>query len=849
MRLTFYNGEHITFGWVVSFVKKESVLGGPAMKRGSFFHNILDKLAAWKAARGFINMLLAKKWTFLLVGVAFLLGRAVILESLMPFAAAYFAVIYFMRRDIYPWIAVSLVAGSWLAAEPAPLWIAMEIAVLFLLLKGLETYEKAELSTAPILVFTSTLLVQLFGVFIGDTLSWYNFMLVVVEAALAFVLTLVFIHAIPVLTMTKKSATLKHEEIICVMILLASVMTGAVGWVMYGMSAEHVMSRYMLLLFAMAGGAPLGASVGVVAGLILSLADFSAIVQMSMLAFAGLLAGLLRDGGKMAAAFGLLLGTSILSIYIGTQSDVMASTWESVAAATLLLLTPRGVIRTIARYVPGTNEHAKSQHEYAKRVREVTAERVVQFSDVFRQLSKSFGQLNQQATEVNRDQEIASFMNAVAERSCMSCHRRNACWEDKYFHTYNMMTDMMGAVEEKRIPAVKDQPRSWTSHCVKTTQVLGVMQHQYELYQNNMHWKKQIMESRQLVADQLFGVSQVMEDLSKEIKREGQTLHLQEEQIREAVEGLGLSIQGVDIVNLEEGNVEIEVYHSFERGFDECRKIIAPLLSDILGEHIAVKLEREPAKQGEPSLAVFASAKQFEVETGVAGAAKGGDLLSGDSFTIMELGGGKFAVAISDGMGNGERARQESSAALSILQQLLQSGMDEKLAVKSVNSVLLLRSAEEMYATVDLAIVDLYTAHTTFMKIGSTPSFIKRGKEVIPITANNLPIGIIQDIDVDFVSMQLQPGDTLIMMSDGIYDAPGYAVNKEMWMKRIIGEMKTDDPQEMADSLLETVVRYHEGDIVDDMTVLVARIDKHLPEWASFRWPGVNRMERPRTVS
>lgn len=830
-------------------MKKESVIQNPAVKREGLLRNAAQRVRDMRAVRGTASMLLAKKWTILLVAVAFLLGRAVILESLMPFAAAYFAVIYFMRKDIYGWIAVSLVAGSWLAPDPQPLWIAMEIAVLFLLMKGLEAYERAELSTAPILVFVSTLLVQMFGVFIGDTLSWYNFMLVVVEAGLAFVLTLVFIHAIPVLTMTKKSAALKHEEIICVMILLASVMTGAVGWVLYGMSAEHVMSRYLLLLFAMAGGAPLGASVGVVAGLILSLADFSAIVQMSMLAFAGLLAGLLRDGGKMAAAFGMLLGTSILSIYIGTGPDVMSSTWESVAAATLLMLTPRGVIRTIARYVPGTFEHAKSQHEYAKRVREVTAERITQFSDVFRQLSKSFGQLNQKVTVVKKEEEIGHFMNAVAERSCANCHWQSACWEEKFYNTHKMMTEMITAVEENRVPAANDIPRSWTAHCKKTAQVLSTMRHQYELHQNNKHWKKQILDSRQLVADQLFGVSQVMEDLSREIKREGQTLHLQEEQIREAVEGLGLSIQGVDIVNLEEGNVEIEVYHSFDKGFDECRKIIAPLLSDILGEHIAVKSEVPPSKHGEPTMVTFASAKQYEIETGVAGAAKGGDLLSGDSFSLVELGNGKFAVAISDGMGNGERARQESSAALSILQQLLQSGMDEKLAVKSVNSVLLLRSSEEIYATVDLAIVDLYTAHTTFMKIGSTPSFIKRGKEVIPITANNLPIGIIQDIDVDFVSMQLQPGDTLVMMSDGIYDAPGHAVNKELWMKRIISEMKTDDPQEIADTLLETVVRYHEGEIVDDMTVLVARVDKHLPEWASFRWPGVTRMERPRTVS
>jgi stage II sporulation protein E len=830
-------------------VDKDNAGAIPVMERTSRLQTAMRRGREFVAARRIVQVVLAKRWTFLLIALAFLLGRAVILETLMPFAIAYFAVIYFMRRDIYPWIAISLVAGSWLAVDPAPIWIAMEIAVLFLLLKGLEAYEKAELNSAPILVFASMLLVQMFKVFIGSELSWYKFMLVAVEAGLGFVLTLVFIQAIPVLTMTKKSASLKNEEIICLMILLASVMTGAVGWLVYGLSAEHVMSRYMLLLFALAGGAPLGASVGVVAGLILSLADFGAVVQMSLLAFAGLLAGLLREGGKMAAAFGMLLGTSILSIYVGSQADVMSSTWESVAAATLLLLTPRSLIRMISRYVPGTTEHTKSQHEYAKRVREVTAERVSQFSQVFQQLSLSFGPLNGKAAAPNKEEEINHFMNAVAERSCTSCHRQKACWDDKFFHTYKMMTDMMTAVEEESVPTGKEIPRTWSSHCVKSSQVLLDMRREYDLFQNNRHWKKQIHDSRQLVADQLKGVSQVMEDLAREIKREGQMLHLQEEQIREAVEGLGLSIQGVDIISLEEGNVDIEVYHTFERGYDECRKIIAPLLSDIIGEHIAVKMERHPDKNGEPTLVSFGSARQYEVETGIAGAAKGGELLSGDSFSLVDIGNGKFAVAISDGMGNGERARQESSAALSILQQLLQSGMDEKLAVKSVNSVLLLRSSDEVFATVDLAIVDLYTAQTTFMKIGSTPSFIKRGREVIPVSAHNLPIGILQDIDVDFVSMQLLPGDTLIMMSDGIYDAPGHSVNKELWMKRVIGELATEDPQEMADALLERVIRHHNEEIVDDMTVVVSRIDKHLPEWTSFRFPGVTRMERPRTVS
>jgi len=148
-----------------------------------------------------------------------------------------------------------------------------------------------------------------------------------------------------------------------------------------------------------------------------------------------------------------------------------------------------------------------------------------------------------------------------------------------------------------------------------------------------------------------------------------------------------------------------------------------------------------------------------------------------------------------------------------------------------------------------MAIIDQYTAKTTFMKIGSTPSFIIRKNEVISISAANLPIGILQDIEVDLLTVQLEPGDTLVMMTDGIYDAPGHAVNKELWMKRVLQEMKSDDPQMIADALLEMVVRWHHGSISDDMTVVVARIERHIPEWSTVHWPGSARLERPRTVS
>jgi len=797
-----------------------------------------------------VQSVVAKKWSILLLFMAFLLGRAMILDQLAPFAVAYFAVIYFLRRELLFWAGAFLLAGSLFSAVPQHAgYIAVQMIVFLLIQRGVERFERSDISYAPIIVFFSTFLVQLFAHLVSTELNWYTFMLVGVESLLGLILTHIFLQAVPVFTLTRKNYNLRHEEVICLIILLASVMTGTVGWLIGPVTLEHVLSRYLILLFALVGGAPLGASVGVITGLILSLANSNAIYQMSLLAFAGMLAGLLKEGNKLAVALGMLLGSSILSVYIGNQAEVIHSTWESLAAVMLFVLTPAAVIQMLAKYVPGTQENLKSQHDYAKRVRDVTASRVEQFSEVFRQLSKSFKQITADVQPMQKEEEVGHFMNSVADKSCAGCWKRNQCWDDKFYQTYKFMTDMMTEVEVREHMSHKHIQPHWKKLCVKPDHVLSVMKQQYSLYKNDQHWKKQIVESRQLVAEQLSGVSQVMEDLAKEIKREGQELFMQEEQIRSALEELGLSIHSIDIISLDEGNVEIEIIHQYTKGFDECRKIIAPLLSEIVGEHIAVKDEQALERKEGYSTVIFGSAKEYEVETGIAGAAKNGDLLSGDSFSTVELGNGKFAVALSDGMGNGERARAESSTALTILQQLLQSGMDEKLAIKSVNSVLMLRSSDEMYATVDVALIDLYNAHTTFLKIGSTPSFVKRGKEVFPISANNLPVGIVRDIDVDLISLPLQPGDILIMMTDGIYDAPGHAVNKDMWMKRILSEIDAEAPQDFADILLERVVRYHHGSIYDDMTVVVARIEKYQPEWATFRWPGLQRVERPKTVS
>src|SRR5690606_12874405 len=203
----------------------------------------------------------------------------------------------------------------------------------------------------------------------------------------------------------------------------------------------------------------------------------------------------------------------------------------------LLLLTPKVLIQSISKYVPGTIEDNKSHYEYAKHIRNATAARVLHFSDMFKGLSNSFYPNYTLEKEQNHEEQISHFMEAVANERCAGCHRQKVCWGDKLLQTRKMMNEMMSSMEASE-GRVKDVPKAWQTHCVHVPEVQLAMKHQYELHMVNYKWQRQLHELKGLVADQLLGVSQVMEDLSQEIKREGQALHIQEEQIKEAVEAL-----------------------------------------------------------------------------------------------------------------------------------------------------------------------------------------------------------------------------------------------------------------------------------------------------------------------
>ncbi len=773
------------------------------------------------------------KWGFLIFIIGFLLGRAMILSEMLPFILPFFATIFLLKREKAMIAMLALISG---AITLVPIHGAYAFASIFLFLilyrLSIKLYED-KLKLLPILVFSSVFISKIsFAYVIEGTITNYIWLVSAVEGGLSFILTMIFIQSVPLIMDRKKKHSLKNEEIICLIILLASIMTGAVGWVMYGMALEHIFARYLVLIFAFVGGAAIGSTVGVVTGLILSLASVASLYQMSLLAFSGLLGGLLKEGKKIGVGAGLLVGTVLIGLYADGSGQIGITVMESLVAIAIFFITPRDFIMKLAKYIPGTAEYWKEQQQYLRKFRDVTAGKVEQFSTLFQTLSNSFSNVHLTNDDDDPEREVDYFLSNVTEKTCQMCFRKQQCWTTNFDKTYTYMQDIMGSCEEEGQVCSRIKS-DWSRYCLKADKVVHVIQHELSQYQAGKKLKKQLLESRRLVADQLSGVSKVMGDFAKEIQKERENLQVQEEQILDALRDAGVDIGHVEIFRLDEGNVDIEISVPTNT-HGECEKIIAPMLSDILEETIVVKKSEQDFYPNGHTNVSFGSTKQFVVETGIATVAKGGAWISGDSYSTMEIGSSKYALAISDGMGNGERAHLESNETLKLLQNILHSGIEETVAIKSINSVLSLRSTDEIFSTLDLAMIDLQDASAKFLKIGSTPSFVKKGDKVRMIEGSNLPMGIINEFDVDVVSEQLKAGDLLIMMSDGIFDGPKHVENNEAWMRRIIKEIKSEDPQEVADLIIEQVIRSSENRIEDDMTVVVANIERNLPKWASI---------------
>ena len=371
--------------------------------------------------------------------------------------------------------------------------------------------------------------------------------------------------------------------------------------------------------------------------------------------------------------------------------------------------------------------------------------------------------------------------------------------------------------EDKGRIELSDIPEHFSRRCLNPQAFVTAVNSELKAAAYRRQYAGNLRESRDTVWRQYGDMAALLDEVSKELGSINGADHLAERRLIRYLRTLDIEADAA----------------VFRDGRGRLRAVIesgnlAPLLRqenylDRLSEIVGLRLSKPKNVTEGCARLYLTEAEPLAVSVGIAAMKKKGEKVSGDRGTYFKTDAGVLCVILSDGMGSGDEAADESAEVIAILEEFLRAGINPAVAMKTLNSVMLLKSGDGWgFATVDLMCVDLFTGETCFYKYGAAPSYVKSGKSIRRIKGETLAAGLSsgEGIAPDLVRMRLRPGSTAIIASDGvIVDA------EDDWIKNLLMR-GFDDMKALARSTLKEAERVYGAN--DDMTVVTVRVEERV---------------------
>ena len=570
----------------------------------------------------------------------------------------------------------------------------------------------------------------------------------------------------------------------------------------------RVLAVFCVMTAAFGGGAAVGAFVGVVTGLAMDLAAGGTALFTVCYGFAGLLSGTLKRQGRLLFLL-LYLSANTLSVFWSWRTSAsLPALYEAFCASVIFLVLPARTmtlaVSTVQRTPAGDGETG---------VRQYTAARTRELADAFRELYET---VRSSAESTSNDADVATIYDRAAESVCASCAKKGECWHTRYVDTLNMLNDATEAMRRRGRLESGDLPERFHEICKNHEGFVAAVNMELRALIYRRQLKARLEENRLAAYGQYRYLAGVLDAVSEDLRSSAGPDRLAERRLLRYLNGKDVDAQ-------------VSVFR------DPCGRLRAAVESarlpaicreedylDEISETLGVRLCRPAAVNREPGRMVLLEAEPLAVSVGVAAMKKEGEPVSGDRGTYFKTEQGVLCVLLSDGMGSGEKAAQESVSAVKILERFLRAGVEPATAMKLLNSVMLLKNGDAWgYATVDLMCIDLFTGHTGFYKYGAAPSYIRSGKTVRRVRGAAMAAGILagEGEAPDVVRMRLRPGGVALIASDGVVSK-----DDDGWIRDMLQDFDGADTRSLARDVIRAAgERYG---CSDDMTVLAVRVEE-----------------------
>jgi stage II sporulation protein E len=380
--------------------------------------------------------------------------------------------------------------------------------------------------------------------------------------------------------------------------------------------------------------------------------------------------------------------------------------------------------------------------------------------------------------------------------------------------------EILSAVDNYGNELNTETKRKLQQRCIMAPRFLREMLEAFHDARQNMMWINRIAQSREGCAVQMDTFADMIRSTVKELEDSMFTDERLEKKISIHLKQKGIRVLYTNFFMNPEGKYEVHVTARALQNECVTTKELVNGISEIMGRRFVLDGAHGQILGKDYTTVVCIEGPAFYTLQGVARIGKGCNQISGDNFMMMELPGGRQGVALSDGMGSGEKACRESTLVIELLEELLEAGFPEKTAIQMINTTLVMGREEIHFSTIDMSVFDLYSGVCELIKAGASSTFIKKGDQVEHLSSTSLPIGVLHTIEIDSVKRTLGDGDFVIMVTDGIMDALPVG-EQDILLETIIRGTVMNNPREMAHHILEQVLNWTGELPMDDMTVLV----------------------------
>jgi sigma-B regulation protein RsbU (phosphoserine phosphatase) len=199
--------------------------------------------------------------------------------------------------------------------------------------------------------------------------------------------------------------------------------------------------------------------------------------------------------------------------------------------------------------------------------------------------------------------------------------------------------------------------------------------------------------------------------------------------------------------------------------------------------------------------------------------------ISGDIYEVFAHPDRQTVIAFGDVSGKGAAAALYGGLVSGLLRTLAPRRRRPAELLKALNDSLVGRKVEARYVTLCVLLWDPATRELDMANAGAVPPMICRGGEILNLRVEGVPLGLLESREYEEVVVPAQPGDAIVLYSDGITDHVNPA-GKEYGRGRLAQVVRArcaDSPQEMIAAIFEEIDKFA-ATAFDDQTVFAMKV-------------------------